>query len=591
VALAAGSTFGPFRIIALLGKGGMASVYKAYQAKLDRHVALKVLPPEFLHEDSFAKRFEREARVVAKLEHPNIVPIYDYGIDDGIPWMAMRMLPVGTLADLLKQGRLGRNRLVSILSQVAKALDHAHNNGVIHRDVKPSNILLDAQDLVYVADFGLARLVKTSAVLTKTGMMAGTPQYMAPEQAMAKEVNRHADIYALGIVAYEMLTGAVPFTADTPVGVLMQHANEPPEIPPLGQVPEVLMQPVLKALAKDPADRWDLATALTTALSRGLDQLVGGSTVAVATADVVDEETSRPTAVRRVAAVTSALVVVVIGVFLIRSIQSPGPADGGSTEPGQSAVSTSTPQLEEPQSAESEPPPPRAEVSPPPAVAEPSPVRRDEPATEVPDATPPVPAAPIQATPDNTQEIAAIFERARSAVADERYEDAVREYEAVLALEPDRTEARQGLVDVRTQIDQRDTIRRDVAVLLDQADGLLQQRDYDAAIERYEAALRLDASNEAAAGSVARARTLKAQADAAVARILGTTTAEPSDLTGRIQTLLEQGREAQEERRFEDAIDAFDAVLAIDQENTEATQGRAQAVVGQWILGSTRPRR
>ena len=122
MALAAGSTFGPFRIIALLGKGGMASVYKAYQAKLDRHVALKVLPPEFLHEDSFAKRFEREARVVAKLEHPNIVPIYDYGIDDGIPWMAMRMLPVGTLADLLKQGRLGRNRLVSILSQVAKAL-------------------------------------------------------------------------------------------------------------------------------------------------------------------------------------------------------------------------------------------------------------------------------------------------------------------------------------------------------------------------------------------------------------------------------------------------------------------------------------
>ena len=371
MALAAGSTLGPFRIIALLGKGGMASVYKAYQAKLDRHVALKVLPPEFLHEDSFAKRFEREARVVAKLEHPNIVPIYDYGIDDGIPWMAMRMLPVGTLADLLKQGRLGRNRLVSILSHVAKALDHAHNNGVIHRDVKPSNILLDAQDLVYVADFGLARLAQASAVLTKTGMMAGTPQYMAPEQAMAKEVNRRADIYALGIVAYEMLTGAVPFTADTPVGVLMKQANEPPEIPPLGQVPEVLMQPVLKALAKDPADRWDLATALTTALSRGLDELVGGSTVAVATADVVDEETSRPTAVRRVAAVTSALVVVVIGVFLIRSIQSPGPADGGSTEPGQSAVSTSAPQLEEPQSAESEPPPPRAEVSPPPAVAEP----------------------------------------------------------------------------------------------------------------------------------------------------------------------------------------------------------------------------
>ena len=141
MALAAGSTLGPFRIIALLGRGGMASVYKAYQAKLDRHVALKVLPQEFRPEN-FAKRFEREARVVAMLEHPNIVPIHDYGIDGGIPWMAMRMLPVGSLADLLTQGRLDRVRVVTILKQVAEALDHAHAHGVIHRDVKPSNLLL-----------------------------------------------------------------------------------------------------------------------------------------------------------------------------------------------------------------------------------------------------------------------------------------------------------------------------------------------------------------------------------------------------------------------------------------------------------------
>ena len=207
MALAAGSTLGPFRIIALLGRGGMASVYKAYQAKLDRHVALKVLPQEFLHDPAFAKRFEREARVVAKLEHPNIVPIYDYGIDDGIPWMAMRMLQAGSLANLLKRGRLDRRRVVAILTQVADALDHAHANGVIHRDVKPSNVLLDERERVYVGDFGFAHMVEGSIVLTRTGMIAGTPQYMAPEQVESMKVDRRADIYALGIVAYEMLTG------------------------------------------------------------------------------------------------------------------------------------------------------------------------------------------------------------------------------------------------------------------------------------------------------------------------------------------------------------------------------------------------
>ena len=207
MALAAGSTLGPFTIFDLLGKGGMASVYKAYEAEVGRYVALKVLPQEVLHLDSYVKRFERDARILARLEHPNIVPLYRYGVDDGIPWMSLRMLPVGSLVDLLKEGRLDRRRIVAILKQVAEALDHAHGNGVIHRDVKPGNVLLDDKDRPYLCDFGIAHLDEATEVLTLTGMMAGSPRYMAPEQSESMDVDHRADIYALGIVAYEMLTG------------------------------------------------------------------------------------------------------------------------------------------------------------------------------------------------------------------------------------------------------------------------------------------------------------------------------------------------------------------------------------------------
>src|SRR5574341_1994925 len=157
VSLVAGSTFGPYRIIDALGKGGMASVYKAYEAALDRYVALKILPGEFLHDENFAERFRREAKVIARLEHPNIIPIHAFGIEKGTPWMAMRMIPGGALSGLRHEGRLPRARTVAILKGVADALDYAHGKGVIHRDVKPQNVLLDEGDRVYLADFGIAR--------------------------------------------------------------------------------------------------------------------------------------------------------------------------------------------------------------------------------------------------------------------------------------------------------------------------------------------------------------------------------------------------------------------------------------------------
>ncbi|HEY6547999.1 MAG TPA: protein kinase, partial [Vicinamibacteria bacterium] len=270
MALSAGVTFGPYRIMDQLGRGGMASVYKAYEAGLDRYVALKVLPPEFLHDETFAERFRHEAKAVAKLEHPNIVPIYAFDIEKGQPWMAMRLVPGGALSSVVKRGRLDPARAVRILRGSADALGYAHSKKIVHRDVKPQNILLDENERVYLADFGIAKMLEGSSKLTATGMISGTPQYMAPEQATAAKVDARADIYALGIVAYELLTGRVPFAADTPVAVLMKHVQDPIPLPSPSEVTEPLVRVLLKALAKNPDDRWATAVDFVAALEAAL---------------------------------------------------------------------------------------------------------------------------------------------------------------------------------------------------------------------------------------------------------------------------------------------------------------------------------
>jgi tRNA A-37 threonylcarbamoyl transferase component Bud32 len=282
--LSPGVSFASYRIVEPLGRGGMASVYRAYEAALDRHVAIKVLPAEFLHDPTFAERFRREAKVIARLEHPNIIPIYAFDIEAErhIPWMSMRLVAGGALSGLLRsrQTPLPFARSITILRGVAEALDYAHAKGVVHRDVKPQNILLDEAERVYLADFGIAKMVEGSGGLTQTGMISGTPQYMAPEQATGLVVDKRADIYALGIVAFEMFTGRVPFVADTPVAILMKHVSEP--LPAPGpSVPRALVHPILKCTAKKPEDRWASASEFV----RALDAALGS----VATAASLDD--------------------------------------------------------------------------------------------------------------------------------------------------------------------------------------------------------------------------------------------------------------------------------------------------------------
>jgi TonB family protein len=270
-ALAPGTIVGPFRIVSVIGTGGMGTVYEAYDERLERAIALKVLPPQFLHAGEFARRFEKEARVVAKLDHRNIVPIYASGIDDGTPWMSMRLLAGGNMGMLLRTGRPDPGKALHLLKSIADGLDYAHARGVVHRDIKPTNILLDGADGVCVGDFGLAQMLDGAPALTRTGILTGTPHYMAPEQALGNPADRRSDIYSLGIVAYEIFVGTIPFSADSPVAVLMKHVQEPLPAPPYGLVPPTVMRTIETAAAKDPRDRWPSAGAFVIALEKALD--------------------------------------------------------------------------------------------------------------------------------------------------------------------------------------------------------------------------------------------------------------------------------------------------------------------------------
>jgi hypothetical protein len=262
-----GSTLGQYRIIEKIGQGGMAAVYKAYQPGLDRYVALKVLPPLHASQPGFGERFEREAKAIASLNHPNILPVYDAGQQGEYSFIAMRYIEGAHTLKEVMAGSLSLAEVTDLIGQIAAALDYAHRRGVIHRDVKPSNVLMDG-DWALLTDFGLAKMTEASVKLTGTGVGIGTPAYMSPEQGQGLPVDQRTDIYSLGIILFEMLTRRIPHDAETPFAIIVKRMSEPLPLPRTlnPAIPEPVERVILNALAREPEDRFASAGALAAAL-------------------------------------------------------------------------------------------------------------------------------------------------------------------------------------------------------------------------------------------------------------------------------------------------------------------------------------
>jgi eukaryotic-like serine/threonine-protein kinase len=263
-----------YEVLRRLARGGMADVYLARDLLLDRPVALKVLFPEFATDPAFVERFRREAQAAANLSHPNIVGVYDSGESNGTYFIVMEYIEGRSLAQILRdEGPLSPDRAADITTDVAAALGFAHRNGVVHRDVKPGNVLISPIGQVKVADFGIARAVSTQENLTQTGTVMGTATYFSPEQARGEQVDPRSDVYSLGIVLYETLTGRPPFSGENPVSVAYKHVQEAP-VPPRqanSSIPPPLEAITLKALAKNPANRYPSADELAADLRRFRD--------------------------------------------------------------------------------------------------------------------------------------------------------------------------------------------------------------------------------------------------------------------------------------------------------------------------------
>lgn len=259
---------GRYEIKSELGRGGMATVYRAYDPSFDREVAIKVLPREMLHEPQFRSRFEREIKMVAGLEHPAIVPVYDVGNEDGQPYFVMRYMTGGSLSSWIEKGKFSIQDTARIIEKIAQGLAYSHKKGIVHRDLKPDNILFDSNGDPFISDFGVAKFTEATGGLTGSGVI-GTPAYMSPEQAQGTEVDSRSDIYGLGVIVYQMLSGQQPYSADTPMGVVVKHITEPaPEIlKVLPSLPPEMDTIIKTSMAKDKNARYPNTVELAKALN------------------------------------------------------------------------------------------------------------------------------------------------------------------------------------------------------------------------------------------------------------------------------------------------------------------------------------
>ncbi len=282
-----GKQIGGYEIRERIGKGGMATVYLAVQTSMNRPVAIKLLPHDMMKDESYLQRFEREVSIVSTLEHRNIVPVHDHGNYNGQPYIVMRYMNAGSVDDLIRKGPLEPDRYLDIITQIAPALDYAHGKQILHRDLKPSNILLDDHGGAYITDFGIARILgseNAGATLTTQGVL-GTPSYMSPEQAQGQPLDGRSDVYALGVMLFEMATGQRPFQSDTPYTIAVMHVTSPPPAPRSinANIPGAVEQVIYKALKKRPEDRYQSAMELAEALK-----------MAISSRDFASHDTQKP---------------------------------------------------------------------------------------------------------------------------------------------------------------------------------------------------------------------------------------------------------------------------------------------------------
>jgi serine/threonine protein kinase len=269
-----GQKIGAYEIVGPLGQGGMATVYKAYHERLDRFVAIKLMHATFLQDEDFRSRFQREARIVARLEHQNIVPIYDYAEHENMPYLVMKYIEGMTLKRRAIKTGLSLHDTYNFLNRIADGLDYAHRQGILHRDMKPSNILVDKNDMPYITDFGLARIAEAGSSTISHDMMLGTPFYISPEQAQgSKDLDSRTDIYALGVILYELITGRVPFQADTPYAIVHGHIYTKPEAPSTinAELTDSIDEVLGKALAKNRDERFPTASAMMQAFLQAIE--------------------------------------------------------------------------------------------------------------------------------------------------------------------------------------------------------------------------------------------------------------------------------------------------------------------------------